>query len=72
MDKLERKAKAAEILQDVRPLRDDLYLPVDPHARVLSVIPSSATPMQSAAKVRSARITPSDLVSLFKTGHQGS
>eukprot|EP00208_Stichococcus_sp_RCC1054_P001997 CAMPEP_0206143372 /NCGR_PEP_ID=MMETSP1473-20131121/20292_1 /ASSEMBLY_ACC=CAM_ASM_001109 /TAXON_ID=1461547 /ORGANISM="Stichococcus sp, Strain RCC1054" /LENGTH=1452 /DNA_ID=CAMNT_0053538737 /DNA_START=218 /DNA_END=4576 /DNA_ORIENTATION=- len=51
VDKLERKAKAAEILQDVRPLRDDLYLPVDPHARVLSVIPSSATPMQSAAKV---------------------
>lgn len=31
--------------------RDDLYLPTSPHYRVKGVIPESATPMQSAAKV---------------------
>lgn len=49
--KAERKAAAAEILRDVKPSRDDLYLPVNAAARVLDIIPSSATPMQSAAKV---------------------
>lgn len=49
--KPERKAKAAEILRDVKPSRGDLYLPVNAHARVLDVIATSATPMQSAAKV---------------------
>ena len=53
--KPERKAAAAEILQDVKPSRTDLYLPVNAHARVLDVIASSATPMQSAAKVTSSR-----------------
>ena len=51
--KPERKAAAAEILRDVKPSRNDLYLPVNAHARVLDVIASSATPMQSAAKVPS-------------------
>lgn len=49
--KPERKAKAAEFLHDVKPSRDDLYLPVNANARVLDVIAESATPMQSAAKV---------------------
>ena len=31
--------------------RDDLYLPTNPHYMVKQVIPESATPMQSAAKV---------------------
>ena len=31
--------------------RPDLYLPTNPDARILAVIPESATPMQSAAKV---------------------
>lgn len=49
--KPERKARAAEILRDVKPGREDLYLPVNAQARILDVIPDSATPMQSAAKV---------------------
>lgn len=51
VEKLLRRGKAAELLRDVAPSRPDLYLPTDPAARVLSIIPSSATPMQSAAKV---------------------
>ena len=31
--------------------RDDLYLPTNAHYRVRAIIPESATPMQSAAKV---------------------
>lgn len=31
--------------------REDLYLPTNPHYIVKQVIPESATPMQSAAKV---------------------
>ena len=31
--------------------RNDLYLPTNPHYIVKQVIPESATPMQSAAKV---------------------
>jgi hypothetical protein len=53
--KPERKAAAAEILRDVKPSRADLYLPVNAHARVLDVIATSATPMQSAAKVPQTR-----------------
>ena len=35
----------------LKPPRDDLYLPTNPHYIVKQVIPESATPMQSAAKV---------------------
>lgn len=31
--------------------REDLYLPTNPESRLLAVVPDSATPMQSAAKV---------------------
>ena len=31
--------------------REDLYLPIDPRQRVVGILPDSATPMQSAAKV---------------------
>ena len=51
--KHKRKAKAAEILRNVALPREDLYLPVNLGARVLAVLPESATPMQSAAKVTS-------------------
>ena len=31
--------------------REDLYVPTNPNSRIVSMIPESATPMQSAAKV---------------------
>jgi len=49
--KPERRAAAQQLLRDVKPSRQDLYLPVNARARVMDVIPASATPMQSAAKV---------------------
>ena len=51
-------ATGAQPKADVHPLcvqiqlpREDLYMPVDPRQRVLGLLPDSATPMQSAAKV---------------------
>ncbi|EIE19821.1 phosphatidylinositol 3 and 4-kinase family protein, partial [Coccomyxa subellipsoidea C-169] len=47
----ERKAGAVRLARELKLQRDDLYLPTSPHYRVKGVIPESATPMQSAAKV---------------------
>ncbi|BDA51126.1 phosphatidylinositol 4-kinase alpha [Coccomyxa sp. Obi] len=47
----ERKAGAVNLARQLKLPRDDLYLPTNPHYRVRGVIPESATPMQSAAKV---------------------
>ena len=51
LEKEERKAKICDELTKFKPKRDDLYLPTNPDCRVLAHIPSSGTPMQSAAKV---------------------
>ena len=51
-EKDERKARIAEELVKFEPTRPDLYVPTNPDCRVLAHIPSSGTPMQSAAKVR--------------------
>ena len=45
-----RKSEIATCLQISVP-RTDLYLPTNPASKVVAVIPESATPMQSAAKV---------------------
>ena len=43
----ERKAAAVRFLAEVGPPpRHDLYIPTNPHCRVLGVIPDSAAPMQ--------------------------
>ncbi|GAX81982.1 hypothetical protein CEUSTIGMA_g9410.t1, partial [Chlamydomonas eustigma] len=50
-EKDERKSRIAEELVKFEVPRQDLYVPTNPDCRVLSHIPSSGTPMQSAAKV---------------------
>ena len=47
----ERKAQAVRILKGIRLPRRDLYLPTNPESRVVSLVPESGQPMQSAAKV---------------------
>lgn len=47
----ERKAQAVKILKGIHVPRKDLYLPTNPESRVMSLIPESGQPMQSAAKV---------------------
>eukprot|EP00891_Asterochloris_glomerata_P007299 jgi/Astpho2/7299/e_gw1.00113.17.1_t len=47
----ERKAQAVKILKGIRVPRRDLYLPTNPESRVVSLVPESGQPMQSAAKV---------------------
>lgn len=47
----ERKAQAVKILQTIHVPRKDLYLPTNPESRVMSLVPESGQPMQSAAKV---------------------
>lgn len=48
----ERRAKIRTELERFAPTRHDLYVPTNPDCHVLSHIPDSGTPMQSAAKVR--------------------
>jgi phosphatidylinositol 4-kinase len=48
--KEERKSAAVKFVREVTVPRDDLFMPTDLHARVVSAIPESAAPMQSAAK----------------------
>jgi phosphatidylinositol 4-kinase A len=50
VSKEERKAAAVNFLRAVKVPREDLFMPTDPHSRVLAVKPDSAAPMQSAAK----------------------
>lgn len=42
----ERKVAAVQFLREIKPPRDDLYLPTNPHARVLDIVPEGAAPMQ--------------------------
>ncbi|GFH25014.1 uncharacterized protein HaLaN_22904, partial [Haematococcus lacustris] len=51
LDKDARRAKIASELATFRPERPDLYIPTNIDCRVLGHIPTSGTPMQSAAKV---------------------
>lgn len=46
-----RKAAAVQALRQLSVPRGDLYMPANPEARLLALIPESGTPMQSAAKV---------------------
>jgi phosphatidylinositol 4-kinase len=39
------------LLAQLKVPREDLYLPTNPDSTILAVVPESATPMQSAAKV---------------------
>ena len=55
-EKDERKARIAEELVKFEPTRPDLYVPTNPDCRVLAHIPSSGTPMQSAAKVEGGQL----------------
>lgn len=48
--KEERKGAAVEFLSRIKLPREDLFMPTDPHSRIISIRPESATPMQSAAK----------------------
>lgn len=48
--KEERKSAAMQFVSEVQVPRDDLFMPTDLHARVVTPIPESAAPMQSAAK----------------------
>lgn len=48
----ERKAQCQELLLGFSTSREDLYIPTNPSCRVMQHIPTSGTPMQSAAKVR--------------------
>lgn len=51
---LRHSFSATECWNDIgvqEPPRKDLYLPTNPASRVLSLVPESGTPMQSAAKV---------------------
>ena len=50
--KEQRKAAAVQALRKLSVPRPDLYMPANPEARLLSLLPESGTPMQSAAKVR--------------------
>jgi hypothetical protein len=47
----ERRGAIAAELAKFRPSRPDLYVPTNPDCRVVGHIPTSGTPMQSAAKV---------------------
>lgn len=51
VDKDERRGVIAAKLSEFSPTRPDLYIPTNPHCKVLAHIPTSGTPMQSAAKV---------------------
>lgn len=51
LEREDRKPKIAEVLATFGPSRKDLYVPTNPDCKVVSHIPSSGTPMQSAAKV---------------------
>lgn len=51
IDREERRGAIAAELSKFSPPRPDLYIPTNPECRVLSHIPTSGTPMQSAAKV---------------------
>jgi phosphatidylinositol 4-kinase len=48
--KEQRRDVIAKAARQIAIPRDDLYLPVDPHKRLVSVIPESGTSLQSAAK----------------------
>ena len=48
--KVQRRDKIAEEARKIKIPREDLYLPVDPHKRLLKLIPESGAAMQSAAK----------------------
>ncbi|KAG1666312.1 hypothetical protein FOA52_004794 [Chlamydomonas sp. UWO 241] len=50
-EKEERKVQCASELENFNVDRHDLYIPTNPDCRVVSHIPKSGTPMQSAAKV---------------------
>eukprot|EP00798_Chlamydomonas_sp_ICE-L_P027721 gene27721-7367_t len=50
-EKDERKSRIAEELRKFEPSRANLYVPTNPDRRVVKHIPTSGTPMQSAAKV---------------------
>jgi hypothetical protein len=52
VEKAERRGVIAAELQKFEPPRPDLYVPTNPTCRVVSHIPTSGMPMQSAAKVR--------------------
>ena len=52
----ERKAQAVRILKGIRVPRRDLYLPTNPESRVVSLVPESGQPMQSAAKASNAEL----------------
>ena len=44
----ERKTAAAKFLRAIGPPpRPDLYLPTNPHARLLGLVPEGAAPMQA-------------------------
>ncbi len=47
----ERKAQAMQLAAAITVPRDDIFIPTNPHCTVRAVIPKSATPMRSAAKV---------------------
>ena len=47
----QRKAATVAALRELSVPRPDLYMPANPDLRLLSIIPESGTPMQSAAKV---------------------
>lgn len=46
----ERRAVIAAAAREIAVPRADLYLPVDPHKRLVALLPESGAPMQSAAK----------------------
>jgi phosphatidylinositol 4-kinase A len=48
--KVQRKDKIAEEARKISVPRSDLYLPIDPHKRLVKVLPESGAAMQSAAK----------------------
>ena len=50
----QRKSAAVAALRELSVPRSDLYMPANPDLRLISIIPESGTPMQSAAKVRCA------------------
>jgi len=54
----ERRVKLQEALATFSPGRQDLYIPTNPEARVLSHIPASGACMQSAAKVGRPALSP--------------
>lgn len=48
--KAERKSAAEEFTSNIAMPEQPIFMPTDSHARVISIKPESATPMQSAAK----------------------